>query len=50
VQARGPNVAYVGVWQSLSKMWREEGMKGMMRGNGVIECIVLTSSDHILIT
>lgn len=26
---------YKGVWQSLARMWREEGFKGFMRGNGI---------------
>jgi solute carrier family 25 (mitochondrial phosphate transporter), member 23/24/25/41 len=28
----------IGVWQALKKIWREEGMKGMMAGNGT-NCI-----------
>ena len=32
----GGNQEYKGsVWQGLVKMWREEGFKGMMRGNGI---------------
>ena len=27
--------AYSGVWSGLVKMWREEGMAGFMRGNGI---------------
>lgn len=27
--------AYSGVWTGLSKMWREEGFAGFMRGNGI---------------
>ncbi|KAG8878486.1 hypothetical protein FRB97_002474 [Tulasnella sp. 331] len=30
--------AYNGVWRSLVRMWREEGFKGLMRGNGA-NCI-----------
>jgi len=29
---------YQGVWKSLARMWREEGFKGFMRGNG-INCV-----------
>lgn len=27
--------AYAGVWPSLARMWREEGFKGFMKGNGI---------------
>ncbi len=33
--ARGGKGAYSGVWSGLVKMWREEGMAGLMRGNGI---------------
>jgi hypothetical protein len=29
---------YQGVWKSLVRMWKEEGFKGFMRGNG-INCV-----------
>lgn len=31
----GPSSEYkIGIWKALQKIWREEGMKGMMAGNG----------------
>src|ERR1700735_517972 len=38
VQPRNTGKQYTGVWQSLVRMWREEGFKGFMRGNG-INCV-----------
>jgi len=38
VQPRNSGKQYTGVWQSLVRMWREEGFKGFMRGNG-INCV-----------
>ncbi|KAI9461221.1 mitochondrial carrier domain-containing protein [Lactarius psammicola] len=38
VQPRHTGKQYTGVWQSLVRMWREEGIKGLMRGNG-INCV-----------
>jgi len=35
VQPTGANGQYRGVWSSLVRMWREEGFKGFMRGNGI---------------
>lgn len=38
-QIQGPGTArYTGVWSTLTKMWREEGWRGLMRGNGT-NCI-----------
>src|SRR5277367_4830559 len=38
-QIQGPGTAsYTGVWSTLTKMWREEGWRGFMRGNGT-NCI-----------
>jgi solute carrier family 25 (mitochondrial phosphate transporter), member 23/24/25/41 len=38
-QIQGPGTAsYTGVWSTLAKMWREEGWRGFMRGNGT-NCI-----------
>ena len=38
-QIQGPGTAnYTGVWSSLAKMWKEEGWRGFMRGNGT-NCI-----------
>lgn len=34
-QCQGNNRAYTGVWASLKKIWLEEGVKGMFRGNGI---------------
>ncbi|KAG8821988.1 hypothetical protein FRC18_011133 [Serendipita sp. 400] len=33
--ASGGSGQYSGVWRSLVRMWKEEGFKGYMRGNGV---------------
>lgn len=30
-----PGQAYGGVWSSLGRMWKEEGMRGFMKGNGI---------------
>lgn len=38
VQSGGVTGYESGVWKSLQKIWREEGIKGMMAGNGV-NCI-----------
>lgn len=38
VQPRNSGKQYTGVWQSLVRMWREEGFRGFMRGNG-INCV-----------
>ena len=38
VQPRNTGKQYTGVWQSLARMWREEGFRGFMRGNG-INCV-----------
>jgi hypothetical protein len=27
--------AYNGIWKSLGRMWREEGFRGFMKGNGI---------------
>jgi len=35
VQLRGNDSQYKGVWRSLTRMWKEEGFKGFMRGNGI---------------
>ena len=35
VQPPGSNGQYKGVWSSLVRMWREEGFRGFMRGNGI---------------
>lgn len=38
VQPRTGGTPYKGVWRSLVRMWREEGLKGYLRGNG-INCV-----------
>ncbi|KAF8332063.1 mitochondrial carrier domain-containing protein [Cantharellus anzutake] len=38
VQPRTSGQPYHGVWRSLVRMWKEEGFKGFMRGNG-INCV-----------
>ncbi|KAI5478408.1 mitochondrial carrier protein [Pseudohyphozyma bogoriensis] len=35
LQIQGKNGEYRGIYQSLAKMWREEGFRGYMRGNGI---------------
>ncbi|KAH9892870.1 mitochondrial carrier [Cubamyces lactineus] len=35
VQPPSSDKQYKGVWSSLVRMWREEGFKGFMRGNGI---------------
>ncbi|KAJ6609888.1 mitochondrial carrier [Mycena sp. CBHHK59/15] len=35
VQPQTSDQQYKGVWRSLVRMWKEEGMKGFMRGNGI---------------
>ncbi|TFK94621.1 mitochondrial carrier [Polyporus arcularius HHB13444] len=35
VQPLSSDKQYKGVWSSLVRMWREEGFKGYMRGNGI---------------
>ncbi|KAL9553299.1 hypothetical protein MBANPS3_003358 [Mucor bainieri] len=47
-QVQGPNMpAYTGVWSTLSRMWKEEGWRGFMRGNGtnVIRMIPYSASQ-----
>ncbi|QRV82490.1 mitochondrial carrier protein [Ceratobasidium sp. AG-Ba] len=49
VQPQGPNTSYVGVWPSLVKMWREEGWRGMMAGNG-INCLRIVPYSAVQFT
>ena len=35
VQPQNSEGQYRGVWRSLVRMWKEEGFKGYMRGNGI---------------
>jgi len=41
--------AYRGVWASLVRMWREEGFKGFMRGNG-INCVRIVPYSAVQFT
>lgn len=47
VQPRGSNSSYNGVWNSLVRMWREEGFRGFMRGNG-INCLRIVPYRYVL--
>jgi solute carrier family 25 (mitochondrial phosphate transporter), member 23/24/25/41 len=38
VQSGGHSEYKMSIWKALQKMWREEGMKGMLAGNGT-NCI-----------
>lgn len=38
VQTGGSSAYKMSIWKALQKMWREEGMKGLMAGNGT-NCI-----------
>ncbi|KZO93361.1 mitochondrial carrier [Calocera viscosa TUFC12733] len=45
----GRAVAYPGVWAGLVKMYREEGVKGFMRGNGV-NCVRIVPYSAVQFT
>ncbi|KAF8585912.1 mitochondrial carrier [Ramaria rubella] len=49
VQPRGSDKQYRGVWRSLVRMWREEGFKGFMRGNG-INCLRIVPYSAVQFT
>ncbi|KZP17967.1 mitochondrial carrier [Athelia psychrophila] len=49
VQPRSADLRYKGVWQSLLRMWREEGFKGYMRGNG-INCLRIVPYSAVQFT
>ncbi|KAH9040035.1 mitochondrial carrier domain-containing protein [Lactarius pseudohatsudake] len=49
VQPRHTGKQYAGVWQSLGRMWREEGFRGFMRGNG-INCIRIVPYSAVQFT
>jgi len=49
VQPRGSDRQYKGVWRSLVRMWREEGFKGYMRGNG-INCLRIVPYSAVQFT
>ncbi|KAI8991394.1 mitochondrial carrier domain-containing protein [Mycotypha africana] len=47
-QIQGPHMpAYTGIWSTLSRIWKEEGWKGFMKGNGtnVIRMIPYSASQ-----
>ncbi|KAJ6593873.1 mitochondrial carrier [Mycena capillaripes] len=49
VQPRTSDQQYRGVWRSLVRMWKEEGMKGFMRGNG-INCLRIVPYSAVQFT
>ncbi|KAG5735491.1 hypothetical protein E4T56_gene11140 [Termitomyces sp. T112] len=49
VQPRTSDGQYKGVWRSLVRMWREEGFKGFMRGNG-INCLRIVPYSAVQFT
>ncbi|KAF8639566.1 hypothetical protein AX17_001468 [Amanita inopinata Kibby_2008] len=49
VQPRGADSQYKGVWRSLVRMWREEGFRGFMRGNG-INCLRIVPYSAVQFT
>ncbi|KAH7927498.1 mitochondrial carrier [Leucogyrophana mollusca] len=49
VQPRSSDRQYKGVWRSLVRMWREEGFKGFMRGNG-INCLRIVPYSAVQFT
>lgn len=49
VQLTGSDSQYKGVWRSLVRMWREEGFKGFMRGNG-INCLRIVPYSAVQFT
>ncbi|KAI0087951.1 mitochondrial carrier domain-containing protein [Irpex rosettiformis] len=48
VQPQGEK-QYKGVWSSLARMWREEGFRGFMRGNG-INCLRIVPYSAVQFT
>ncbi|KAG7091071.1 hypothetical protein E1B28_010128 [Marasmius oreades] len=48
VQPKG-STQYKGVWRSLVRMWKEEGFKGYMRGNG-INCLRIVPYSAVQFT
>jgi len=49
VQPRTSDSQYKGVWRSLVRIWREEGFKGYMRGNG-INCLRIVPYSAVQFT
>ncbi|OCH93109.1 mitochondrial carrier [Obba rivulosa] len=49
VQPQSSDRQYKGVWSSLVRMWREEGFRGFMRGNG-INCLRIVPYSAVQFT
>ncbi|KAG6841031.1 hypothetical protein C0991_002493 [Blastosporella zonata] len=49
VQPRTSDGQYKGVWRSLARMWKEEGFRGFMRGNG-INCLRIVPYSAVQFT
>jgi len=49
VQQQGTETQYRGVWRSLVRMWKEEGFRGFMRGNG-INCLRIVPYSAVQFT
>jgi len=49
VQPQSSDRQYKGVWSSLIRMWREEGFRGFMRGNG-INCLRIVPYSAVQFT
>lgn len=49
VQAQNSDKQYKGVWRSLVRMWKEEGFRGFMRGNG-INCLRIVPYSAVQFT
>jgi len=49
VQPRYSDSQYKGVWRSLVRMWKEEGFRGFMRGNG-INCLRIVPYSAVQFT
>ncbi|KIY44486.1 mitochondrial carrier [Fistulina hepatica ATCC 64428] len=49
VQPRTSDQQYKGVWRSLVRMWKEEGIRGYMRGNG-INCLRIVPYSAVQFT
>ncbi|KAJ7594581.1 mitochondrial carrier domain-containing protein [Mycena floridula] len=49
VQPQSSDQQYKGVWRSLVRMWKEEGFKGYMRGNG-INCLRIVPYSAVQFT
>ena len=47
VQPRNGATPYKGVYRSLARMWKEEGFRGFMRGNGIVRTVHDGVKDHL---